>query len=151
MATPAKTAAAPASSLAQRIAINTAPAWRPIKGDVLIGRLTGVRIGGKTKEEGGYGKYPVLVLDTLDSDGNPTGDYKAVHAYHTLVVTPIIAMLKDKTLVQGGDVVVSYIGTQKKNTPNKDGEYEEYHNYYVEPGNGSDKVLNMADVDSFPF
>ena len=93
----------------------------------------------------------MLVLNILDGNGNPTGVYKAIHAFHTLVVTPIITMLKDKSLVQGGDVVVSYLGTNKKNKPNADGEYEEYHNYYVEPGNGSDKVLDMADVENFPF
>lgn len=138
-------------TLAQRIAINSAPAWRPIKGDVMIGRLIGVRIGGKTKEEGGYGKYPVLVLDKLDADGIPTGEYLAIHAFHTLVVTPIIEMLKDKTLVRGGDVTVSYLGLRPKNKANDKGEFEEYHDYYVEAGNGSDRVLDMDSVENFPF
>lgn len=139
------------TTLAQRIAINSAPAWRPEKGDILIGRLIGVRIGGTSIEEGGYGKYPVLIFDKLDEDGNPTGDYKALHAFHTLVAEPIIKMLKDKTLVKGADATVSYLGREKKNKPNAKGEYDEYHNYYVEPGNGADKVLDMDDVENFPF
>jgi hypothetical protein len=150
----AKTAPAPVAetvTLAQRIAINTAPAWRPTPGDILIGRLTGVRIGGTSVEEGGYGKYPVLVLNVLNDKGEPTGDYKAIHAFHTLVVQPIIAMLKDKTLVKGGDVTVSYLGKVSKQKANAKGEFDEYHNYYVEPGNGADKVLDMGNVEDFPF
>jgi hypothetical protein len=150
----AKSAPAPVAetvTLAQRIAINTAPAWRPAPGDILIGRLTGVRIGGSTKEEGGYGKYPVLVLNMLNEQGEPTGNYKAIHAFHTLVVQPIIAMLKDKTLITGGDVTVSYLGKVTKQQANAKGETEEYHNYYVEAGNGADKVLDMGNVEDFPF
>lgn len=139
------------STLAERIAINSAPAWRPQKGDILIGRLVGVRIGGTSKEEGGYGKYPVLILDKLNGEGQPTGEFLALHAFHTLVVTPIIEMLKAKQLVKGGDVTVSYLGMNKKNTPNAKGEYDEYHNYYVEPGNGADKVLDMDSPEDFPF
>jgi hypothetical protein len=138
-------------TLAQRIAINSAPAWRPQKGDILIGRLLGTRIGGTTKEAGGYGLYPVLVLDKLDTDGEPTGEYLALHAFHTLVVTPIIEMLKKKELVRGGDVTVSYLGLREKNVKNAKGEVETYHNYFVEPGKGDDKVLDMDDPANFPF
>jgi hypothetical protein len=137
-------------TLAQRIAINSAPAWRPNKGDILIGRLLGVRVGGQAPPLG-YGKYPVLVVDVLDASGEATGEYKAIHAFHTLAVTPIIAMLKDKTLIRGGDVTISYLGKRDKNKPNEKGEVEEYHDYYVEPGNGADKVLDMEDPNNFPF
>jgi hypothetical protein len=151
MATVKTVAAQETTTLAQRIAINSAPPWRPENGDILIGRLIGVRVGGSKIEDGGYGIYPTLVLDKLDSTGQPTGIYLAVHAFHTLIVQPIIDMLKSKTLVQGGDVTVSYLGRQKKNKPNAKGEYEEYHNYYVEPGNGADKVLDMDSPENFPF
>jgi hypothetical protein len=138
-------------TIQQRIAINTAPAWRPNPGDILIGRLLGVRIGGTKKEEGGHGLYPTLIVDKLGEDGEPTGQYLAIHAFHTLVVQPIIELLKTKALVAGGDLTVSYIGRQKKNTPNKEGVFEEYHNYYVELGKGEDKVLDMSNVEDFPF
>jgi hypothetical protein len=148
-----KTVAAPqeTTTLAQRIAINSAPPWRPENGDILIGRLIGVRVGGSKVEDGGYGLYPVLVLDKLDDTGEPTGQYMAIHAFHTLVVQPIIELLKNQKLVKGADVTVSYLGRQKKTKPNAKGEYEEYHNYYVEPGNGADKVLDMDAPEDFPF
>jgi hypothetical protein len=139
-------------TLEQRIALQTAPAWRPKEGDIFIGRLFGIRIGGKKKEEGGYGEYPVLVLDKLSREtGEPTGEYFAIHAFHSLVVEPIIAMLKNKTLVKGGDVTVSYLGKKVKNALNAKGEQEEYHMYYVEPGNGADKVVDMDNIEDFPF
>lgn len=151
MATKTAAPVSDTTTLEQRIAINSAPAWRPEKGDILIGRLLGVRVGGKKKEDGGYGLYPTLVLDKLDSTGQPTGDYLAVHAFHTLIVEPIIQMLKDKTLEKGKDVTVSYLGRNTKNKANDKGEFEEYHNYYVEPGNGADKVLDMDSPENFPF
>lgn len=53
---------------------------------LLIGELTLVRIAGKEKKEGGYGKYPVLVIKR-DAEDLTEGQapYVACHAFHFLL------------------------------------------------------------------
>lgn len=130
------------TTLAQRIAINSAPGWMPKQGDTLIGELVGVRIGG---EGGQWGKYPVLVFRRLDND-----EYVALHAFHTLLRTPVVEMLKDKRLGVGGNAVVSYLGVRNEDAT-ETSDKNKYHAYYVEPGDGSDQILDTTDPASFPF
>lgn len=138
------TPAGTTTTLAQRIAINSAPGWMPKPGDTLIGELVGVRIGGNDGPKD-YGKYPVLVFRRLDDN-----TYVALHAFHTLVRTPIVEMLKDKRLGVGGNAVVSYLGVRNEDAT-ETSDKNKYHAYYVEPGDGSDQILDTTDPASFPF
>lgn len=108
------------SSLDERIALATAPAWRPEPGDKLE-EATVVRLMmGHTDD---YGDYPIVVYRQKD------GSFIKVHAFHQVLRERYIE-LKTKP----GDVQnVVYIDRRTANKQKGNGETTEYELYYVEP------------------
>lgn len=133
------------TALERRIAMESAPSWRPEPGQTLTGRLIGAR-----KAEGGeYGAYPVAIFENV-SDGS----YVAVHAFHTLLKDGLAKLSPKKDDV----VTMHYVGYQetneskKKYGPGTENEKDRtfYHNYVVFAGDGSDDVeSDEFDADVF--
>jgi hypothetical protein len=130
-------------SLAERIKRETAPAWKPSPGDILIGQFVGVRKAGKSKEMGGYGEYYAILLQDVN------GDYWAVHAFHTVLQNKLIKELRPHI---GDWLTLSYIGSvivtadDVKADPTLKVGDTRYHNYYLEAGQGGDAKVTEEEI-----
>lgn len=117
---PSTNTPASGTSFAERAAMNTAPAWRPEKDDILHGEVVGTRVGTTSD----YPDYPVLILEQTN------GEYIAFHAFHG-VAQDILSSLRPK---RGEVLTIQYLGTQVTNaTKDKDlKDQTAYHLYYIE-------------------
>lgn len=80
-----------------------APGWRPEAGDSLIGKITDI-----SSRDGGYGVYPILVVDEEE-----TGRRLAVHCFDTVLRGEVAARAP-----RIGDVVgFKCLGRQQPKTP----------------------------------
>jgi hypothetical protein len=123
-AKPAATATT-ALTLDERIAIATAPGWRPTESEEkLIENATVVGLRMHEHEE--YGKTPVVVYRKTD------GTFISVYAFHT-VLRERLAELKTGI---GSVHTIKYLGAQTSNTrKDLNGDPQRYESYYVEiPG-----------------
>lgn len=111
-----------ADEIARKIALASAPAWRPNPGDTLLNpTVVGVRKGGVGGE---YGTYPILVVESTD------GDILAIHAFHTLL-RDRLAEIKPTpgTVIES----ITYLGEKITNASAGKDEKDQtsYHHYVV--------------------
>ena len=129
-------AAQEAENYFARMEQRQAPAWMPEPGTTIRGTVKALRMGGLTADEGGYGRYPIIIYRVVgirnpgEADFN-VGDHGdiAVHAFHTL----IRERLAELKTAPGSDQFVTYLGTREsRNRKDKDGKPVAYHNYDAE-------------------
>lgn len=116
---------------------NRAPAWRPEPGTVMAGEVVGMHMG----PDMGYGEYPIVTYK-LDS-----GEYVAVHAFHTLLRQTLAELKTDI----GKRQILSYMGKRQKTNPTEEEVkkgLDSYHDYYVE--NEGESNLSGTD-ENFSF
>lgn len=118
-------------SFDERVALATAPGWRPEAGDKLE-KVEVVRLS--LGEDSGYGQYPIVTY--LKDDGT----YVRVHAFHTLLRERLAEL---KTTI-GSVQNLQYIGRRTANTAKANGDVTEYELYYVENDGDSD---DNTDID----
>lgn len=111
-----------ALTLADRIAISTAPGWRPSETDEKI--LENVTVVGlRMHHHDEYGATPVVVYRKTD------GTYASVYAFHT-VLRERLAEIGTKV---GSVHNVAYLGSQTSNTRvDANGDPQRYESYYAE-------------------
>ncbi len=133
---------APLSGFDVKVALQTAPAWRPEPGEKLVGIPVATRVG--TSKD--FPDYPVLLIQTLD------GDPVAFHAFHTLaqnrlkeLKAEIIKAAKNRE-VMTFLYLGSFITNETKGKEPKD--QTSYHNYFIDMGRPEDVT---ADEPSFDF
>lgn len=90
-----------------------AEGWKPTAGDVVTGKLQDV-----VMVEGGYGAYPMLVLER--SDGSEVN----VHAFHDVLRNELVR----KRPQPGDELTIKYLGKVDKGGKNG------YHSYRVRGG-----------------
>lgn len=107
----------------REIRIRTAPAWLPPVGSRLTSTVVTIRIG-----QSEWGVYPVLIVE----DAN--GTMHSIHAFHTLLRN----QLKELRPMPGTLITVAYIGKVTRTEDEVAKGKNEYHNYVVIAGDGSD-------------
>lgn len=91
-----------------RLEAPAAEGWRPEVGEALIGKV----IDTDTATAGGYGEYPLLIIQDL-KDAKAV---VAVHAFHT-----VLRNLVAKKNPQVGDIVaIKFLGTDKTKGSDQD-------------------------------
>lgn len=117
-------------TLDERIALTTAPAWRPeSKGD----RIENVTVVGLKMMPSEYGAYPKVVYRTQD------GEYIAVHAFHTVLRNNLAEIGTQVGHVHN----LVYLGRPLSNTrKNSDGDPQAYELYYVELAGAEVKAVD---------
>ncbi len=120
------TAPADTTATDQRVALMTAPAWRPEPGESITGTVA--RLSARETE---YGKHLVVTLDT----GN--GAYTAVHCFHSVLKNAMY----DLKPTNGDDVTVYYHGkVDREDKPS-------YHSYTVlDPNAPAETEFSWAEV-----
>jgi hypothetical protein len=133
----AKSSTRPALTLDERIALETAPGWRPNGGEeTLIEKATVVGLRMHHDEE--YGDSPVVVYRKTD------GKFIAVYAFHA-VLRDRLAELKTNI---GSVQTLKYLGSQTSNTrKDLNGDPQRYESYYVE--NDGAEVTAVAEGFTF--
>lgn len=118
----AKTPATAPMTLAERIALATAPGWRPNTGEEkTLEKVTVIGLRMHHDEE--YGNSPVVVYRKQD------GNFIAVYAFHTVLRERLAEL---KTAVGSVQTLV-YLGSQESNTrKDPEGNPQRYESYYVE-------------------
>ena len=131
------------AELERRLLIASAPAWRP-EPDTTLRNVTIVAV---RKGESEYGPYPIVVFNTPE---DPV--YRCFHAFHFIAkqaLAELHAALKRETGtgITEGTVIpaVRYAGKRRKNKADKDGNFQEYHDYVIITG------LESDGDDSFSF
>jgi hypothetical protein len=129
-----------ALTLDQRIAIETAPGWRPnATEDHTIEKATvvGLRMHFDPANPD-YGKSPVIVYRKQD------GTYIAVYAFHTVLRERLAELKTDIGSVQ----TLKYLGSHTSNTrTDANGDPQRYESYYVENDGTDIKAVS----DDFTF
>lgn len=122
MPTPAKKTAPPTLTLDERIAISTAPGWRPkVSEEKRIENAT--VIGLRMHIDPEFGNSPVVIYRKQD------GGYIAVYAFHTVLRERLAELKTEVGSVQN----LVYLGTQESNTrKDSNGDPQKYESYYVE-------------------
>lgn len=116
-----KAATTPAMTLEERIAVSTAPGWRPENAGDKLEKVTVIGLRMHHDEE--YGNSPVIVYRQQD------GSFIAVYAFHT-VLRERLAELNTQI---GSVQTLVYLGAQTSNTRlDSNGNPQRYESYYVE-------------------
>lgn len=115
------------NSLADRIAEDYAPAWRPEPGNSVVGFVQEITLG--TTD---YGTYPIV---TIVSE---VGERVAIHAFHSVLKD---GLLRARPSI-GEEIAVRYNGKRLPkgvNPKDKGAKDKEYHDYRV--------IVNRAPED----
>jgi hypothetical protein len=99
------------SSISDRLDQGYAPAWKPERGDKIVGTVTAM-----SSRDGGYGEYPIVEIKP--DDGEPV----AVHCIHDVLKNELAGIKPTIGLRLG----IKYVGKVKSETSRG-----EYHSYRV--------------------
>jgi hypothetical protein len=113
------------SSISDELDRDYAPAWRPERGDKLVGVVTDL------SEREGYGgvMYPIVTVRQAD------GVELAFHAFHEVAQTEL-AKLRPKV---GDEIGIKYLGKVKP-----EGGGSSYHGYRLRKSGGSSAGVNWS-------
>lgn len=125
----------PELTFAERVAIATAPGWRPEPGETLE-KATVIRM---SMGESDWGPYPVITYRTQD------GKYVRVHVFHQLLRERLAELKTDIGSVQN----LTYIERRTGNTVKANGDVTEYELYYAE--NDGDTMNAVEVAPDFKF